>query len=57
MSGVAGALALGDDRLPRSHARVPPFVDRLMERCEEGLTVRKMFVAVKIPCSRNHSAS
>jgi hypothetical protein len=33
------------------------FVDRLMERCAEGLAGRNLLVAAKIPRSQNHSAS
>jgi len=33
------------------------FVDRLMERCEDGLVEWNLLVAAKIPRSQNHSAS
>jgi hypothetical protein len=33
------------------------FVDRLMQRCAEGLAARNLLAAAKIPRSQNHSAS
>ena len=56
MSGVAGAVALGDD-WARDCLQKFRLVDGLMECCGEGLVARDNFAAVKMPRSRNHSAS
>jgi hypothetical protein len=56
ISGVAGAVALGDDWAGVCLQKFR-LVDCLMERCGEGLAARDNFAAVKIPRSRNHSAS
>ena len=56
MSGVAGAVALGDD-WDCDCLQKFRLVDGRMERCGEGLVARDNFAAVKMPRSRIHSVS
>jgi hypothetical protein len=55
-SRVADAVVLGDDAV-RDRMQEFRFADRLMGRCGKRMGVGNMFTAVKIPRSRNHSAS